>query len=60
MANYCIIEGNINDKTLGSLSISFIKVPYSIKEQTIILQNSDMPNKENAITEITTGIYEKR
>lgn len=60
MANYCILEGNKDSKELGTLSITFVKVPYSIEKQISVLSKSDVPNKELALREIKTGIYKRR
>ena len=60
MANYCIIEGDIGEAKISPLTFTFIKVPYSLEQQIHILNNSDMPNKEIAMTEIKTRIYQKR
>lgn len=60
MAHYCVIEGNTGLKELGALSITFVKVPYSIEKQISVLTQSDVPNKDLALREIRTGIYKRR
>lgn len=60
MASYIIIEGDIDSKNLGSLSFQFIKCPYDIQKEVRDIEESDMPNKEAAISGLTTGIYVRR
>lgn len=57
MASYVILEGNLNDKELGPLSYSFMRIPYNIHAEVTYLENSDMPNKDLIIRSLQTAIH---
>ena len=48
-ASYIIIEGNYDDKNLGSISFNLVRVPYDIQKELDDLEASDMPNKDMVI-----------
>lgn len=57
MSSYVILEGNLDDKNLRSLSYTFIRVPYAIEKEIQYLEESDMPNKELIIRSLKTAIH---
>ena len=56
VASYIILEGNLNDKTLSSISFQLIRVPYDIEKEIKDLQSSDMPNKQETIRSLISAI----
>ena len=56
-ASYGIIEGNLNDKNVSSFTISLVRVPYDIDLAIKHAKLTDMPDKEEYINELKTGIY---
>lgn len=60
MSSYMILEGEYNSKEIGNISYEFVRLPFNHEKEIEYLKNSDMPNKEMAIEEITTGIYVRR
>ena len=60
LASYMILEGELNSKEKGIISYEIVKIPYDYMKEIENLKNSDMPNKELAIKELETGIYNKR
>ena len=59
-ASYGIIEGNMNDLTIGPFAIAIVRVSYDIElavHQAIV---TDMPEKQEYINELRTGIYRGR
>lgn len=59
-AAYGIIEGKMNDKEISSFSISLVRVPYDIDLAINQAVLTDMPEKEEYINELRTGIYRGR
>lgn len=55
VASYTIIEGNYGSTNLSSISISNVRVPYDISKEIEILQNSDLPGKEDLIFTLKTA-----
>ena len=56
VASYIILEGNLNDKTLSSISFQLVRVPYDIEKEIKDLQASDMPNKQETIRSLISAI----
>lgn len=55
-ANYLILEGNLNSKIYdSSLSFQFVRLPYNIQKE--LSENTDNPELEAYITELTEGKY---
>lgn len=46
LASYIIIEGEYNNKELGSISFQFVRIPYDMSKELEDIKASDMPNKE--------------
>lgn len=59
-ASYGIIEGKMNEKEISSFSISIVRVPYDIDLAINQAVLTDMPEKEEYINELRTGIYRGR
>ncbi|MDP4126419.1 MAG: metallophosphoesterase family protein [Bacillota bacterium] len=59
-ASYGIIEGELNDKHKGPFSISIVRVPYDIELAVNQAELTDMPEKQDYINELRTGIYRGR
>lgn len=49
LASYVILEGNIDSKKLGPISITNVRIPYDIEKEILSLEKSDMPGKEKSI-----------
>ena len=49
LASYIIVEGNYNDKNLGSISFNFVRVPYNIEKEIKDLEASGLKNKNMVI-----------
>ncbi|AET66461.1 putative phosphoesterase [Desulfosporosinus orientis DSM 765] len=56
-ASYGIIEGNLNDKQCGPFTISLVRVPYNIELAVAQAELTNMPEKQDYIDELRTGIY---
>lgn len=59
-ASYGIIEGKMNEKEISSFSISLVRVSYDIDLAINQAVLTDMPEKEEYINELRTGIYRGR
>ena len=57
LASYMIIEGDLNSKTLGSISFNLIRLPYDVEKEVSFLESSDMPDKERTISKLRTATY---
>lgn len=55
LASYSILEGNLDSKELGPISITNVRVPYDIEKEIEYLENSDMPGKEMRIFGLKTA-----
>lgn len=60
VSTYLIVEGEYNSQELSDINFNFIRLPYDINTEIEYLKNSDMPNKDEAIFALETGIYIKR
>ena len=49
LASYVILEGDLNSKEIGNISITNVRVLYDIEKEIENLEKSDMPNKEKTI-----------
>jgi protein phosphatase len=56
-ASYGIIEGKLNDKKKSPFSITIVRVPYDIDLAIKQAECTDMPEKQDYINELKTGIY---
>lgn len=55
VASYIILEGNLNSKTLSSISFNLVRLPYDIEEEIKILEKSTLPSKNKVITELRSA-----
>ena len=55
MASYMILEGLMDSKVLGSISITLVRLPYDIEAEIKYLEDSNMPNKEIIIQSLKTA-----
>ena len=55
LASYIILNGNYGCKSLSSIDISIVRLPYNIEEEIELLKNSTMPNKEKVISELRSA-----
>ena len=46
LASYIIIEGNYDDKNIGSISFNLVRVPYDVEKELLDLEASNIPNKD--------------
>lgn len=46
ISSYIVLEGFLDSKELSSYSINLIRLPYDLKNEVEKLQNSDIPNKD--------------
>jgi len=59
-AHALLLEGEKDGKTPSTLRMTVISVPYDVDRAVqMALASPDMPNRENYITEITTGVYSR-
>lgn len=56
-ASYGIIEGHLDHKECGPLAISLVRVPYNVELAVAQAELTDMPEKQDYIDELRTGIY---
>ncbi|HZK83146.1 MAG TPA: metallophosphoesterase family protein [Desulfosporosinus sp.] len=56
-ASYGIIEGKLDDKNKWPFTISLVRVPYDIQLAIDHANSTDMPEKQEYINELKTGIY---
>lgn len=59
-ASYGIIEGELDDKDPGPFAISLVRVPYDIELAIYQATLTDMPEKQEYINELKTGIFRGR
>jgi len=59
-ASYGIIEGKMDDKNNGPFIVSLVRVPYDIELAICHATLTDMPEKQEYINELKTGIYRGR
>ena len=55
--SYLILEGNLSSDKLDRISYKIVKFVYDNIEEAQKIMETDMPNKEEAYTEIATGKY---
>lgn len=56
IASYIVLEGNYGSMDLDSISLNLIRVPYDIKYELNLLEQSDMPNKNIIIRSLKGAI----
>ena len=56
-ASYGIIEGKLDDKNKWPFTISLVRVPYDIELAINHAELTDMPERQEYINELKTGIY---
>jgi len=56
-ASYGIIEGIFDSREIDTCAISIVRVPYDVERSIKYALDSDMPEKEEYINELRTGIY---
>lgn len=59
MASYAIVEGKLDSKELGEISINLIRVPYDINKEIEYINNSTIPTKDKIILNLSTGTYQE-
>lgn len=59
-ASYGIIEGRFNNKEKSPFTISLVRVPYDIDLAIKHAEIADIPEKQDYINELKTGIYRGR
>ncbi len=59
-ASYGIIEGELDDENERPFTISIVRVPYDIELAIGYANSTDMPEKQEYIKELRTGIYRGR
>jgi len=59
-SSYGILEGEYDDRTSSSLSVSLVRVPYDIEESIRQAIDSKMPDLEAYINELRTARYRGR
>ncbi len=57
LSSYIILEGNLDSKTLSSLSLTLVRLPYALEEEIKNLEKCDMPNKDIIIKTLKTAIH---
>ncbi|MDR3539721.1 MAG: metallophosphoesterase family protein [Desulfosporosinus sp.] len=60
LASYGIIEGELEDKNKQPFAISLVRIPYDIDLAIDQAKLTDMPEKQEYINELKTGIYRGR
>lgn len=58
--SYLILEGDMDSREVSKISYKIVKFTYDHMKEALAIENSDMPNKEDASLEITTGKYFSR
>lgn len=56
-ASYAVIEGQYGSKKRSSFTVALIRVPYDIELAVGDALNTDMPEKQEYITELRTAVY---
>jgi len=59
-ASYGIIEGELDAKNRGPFTIALVRVPYDIELAISQANSTDMPETQEYIKELRTGIYRGR
>ena len=54
LASYIVLEGEYESKELSSISISLIRVPFSIEKEIDRVEKSDNPRKAEIIQKLQT------
>ncbi len=56
-AHYCVVEGELNSKKTGALSIQFVRVPYNIKRELELAKKNKSPDYESYERELMFAKY---
>ena len=56
LSSYVILEGFLDSKELSEYSINFIRLPYDLKKEIKKLENSDIPDKETLLKNLSKAI----
>lgn len=60
LPSYVILEGEYDNRENKEFQTNFIRVPYDVEEAIKLAKESDMPEIENYINELLTGVYRGR
>ena len=55
LASYIILEGEYDSKTLSSIDISLVRLPYDIEEEIKSLEASTLPSRNKVIKELRSA-----
>ena len=55
LASYIILEGNLGEKILSSISFTIVRLPYDIEQEVKLLQESTMPSRNQIIKELRSA-----
>lgn len=56
-ASYAVVEGQYGSEIQSSFTVALIRVPYNIELAIEHALNTDMPEKQEYITELRTAVY---
>jgi protein phosphatase len=56
ISSYIILEGDLDSKKLSPYSISLVRLPYDLNKELEILKNSDIPDKETLLKNLSSAI----
>lgn len=56
ISSYIILEGNLNSKDFGPYSITLVRLPYDISAEIKKLENSDIPNKDTLLKNLSNAM----
>ncbi len=59
VASYIILEGEYNSTQLSTISYQLVRIPYNIEKEIELLNQSNIPNKENIIRTIKSAMPNK-
>ena len=55
LASYVILEGSLGEKSLSSIGINLVRLPYDVEEEVKLLRASSLPSKNNVIKELQSA-----
>lgn len=56
ISSYIILEGNLNSKSFAPYSINLVRLPYNINDELENIKNSDIPDKELLLKNLSSAI----
>ncbi len=56
ISSYIILEGKLDSKEISEYSINFIRLPYDLKKEIKKLEESDIPDKETLLKNLSKAI----